>query len=65
MAPVTYRLVMAESEPDPGADTEMFRAFVEREETYEARASHKGPVVVAAVAVLLAVIAFIVIVALG
>lgn len=52
-------------EPDPGADTEMFRAFVEREERYEARPSSRGPMVVAAVAVLVAVIVFLVIIARG
>lgn len=52
-------------EPDPGADTEMFRAFVEREETYTERPSSRGPLIVAAAAIVVAVIVFLVIIALG
>ena len=48
---------------DPGADTEMFRAFVERSQSYEARPAPKGPLVVAGIAVLVATIVFIFIIA--
>lgn len=46
---------------DPGADTEMFRAFVERSQTYETKAPSKGPLIVALVALLIAIAAFVLI----
>lgn len=49
---------------DPGADTEMFRAFVERSQTYQSRPASKGPLVVAAVALVLAIVAFALIISL-
>jgi hypothetical protein len=48
---------------DPGADTEMFQAFVDRSNTYEARPAPKGPLVVAGVALALAVLGFFLILA--
>ncbi|HZE67610.1 MAG TPA: hypothetical protein VE081_13310 [Sporichthyaceae bacterium] len=56
---------MSDLEPDPGGNTEMFRAFVAGSEHYEPRASAKGPLFVAGLALLIAVIAFVVIVARG
>ncbi|HEY2832428.1 MAG TPA: hypothetical protein VGJ14_08395 [Sporichthyaceae bacterium] len=56
---------MSDLEPDPGGNTEMFRAFVAGAEHYEPRAGAKGPLLVALVALLIAVAAFIVIVARG
>lgn len=56
---------MADNEPDPGADTEMFRAFVEREQSYQPKSSSRGPIVVAIAALVVAVIAFLVIIAIG
>jgi hypothetical protein len=56
---------MSNVEPEPGANTEMFRAFVASSEHYEPRAGARGPLVVALVALLIAVIAFVVIVARG
>ncbi len=52
-------------EPDPGGDTEMFRAFVEREQTYEPRTASTAPILVAVAAVLIALVAFLVIIAVG
>jgi len=56
---------VADDQVDPGGNTEMFRAFVAGSEAYEARAASRGPIIVAAVAVLLALLAFVVIVARG
>jgi hypothetical protein len=56
---------MADEEIDPGGNTEMFRAFVTSAETYSERGTSRGPIVVAIVALLIAVTAFIVIVSLG
>lgn len=56
---------MSNDEPDPGGDTEMFRAFVEREQTYQPRSTSRGPIVVAVAALVVAVIAFLVIIAVG
>lgn len=56
---------MSDNEPDPGGDTEMFRAFVERSETYQPRSASMAPVFVAVGAVLVALIAFLVIIAVG
>ncbi len=56
---------MSNDEPDPGGDTEMFRAFVEREQTYQPKSSSQGPLIVAVAALVVAVIAFLVIIALG
>jgi hypothetical protein len=56
---------MADEQIDPGGDTEMFRAFVAGSENYQERTSSSGPIVVAGVALLVAVVAFIVILALG
>ena len=69
-APVEgYRRRMADRapdhEPDPGGDTEMFRAFVDREQSYEPRSASMAPIVVAVAAVLLALVVFLVIIALG
>lgn len=55
----------ARDDVDPGGDTEMFRAFVQSSETYEPRAASRGPFVVAGIALAIAVIAFILIIALG
>ena len=55
----------AENEPEPGGDTDMFRAFVEREQTYEPRQTSMAPIFVAVAAVAVALIAFLVIIALG
>ncbi|HUR74958.1 MAG TPA: hypothetical protein VMZ00_11835 [Sporichthya sp.] len=55
----------AENEPDPGADTEMFRAFVEREETYEPKSASLAPIFVAVGAVVVALLAFLIIIAVG
>jgi len=60
-----YGRLMSDLEPDPGGNTEMFRAFVASAEHYEPRASAKGPLLVALVALLIAVAAFVVIVARG
>jgi len=60
-----YGRSMSDLEPDPGGNTEMFRAFVAGSEHYEPRASAKGPLFVAGLALLIAVIAFVVIVARG
>ena len=54
-----------DNEPDPGGDTEMFRAFVEREQTYQPRSASMAPILVAVAAVLVALVAFLVIIALG
>ena len=54
-----------ENEPDPGGDTEMFRAFVERSESYQPRAASKGPLIVAGAAIAVALLLFLVIIALG
>ena len=56
---------MADNEPDPGGDTEMFRAFVERSESYQPRAASKGPLIVAGAAIAVALLLFLVIIALG
>ncbi len=53
---------MTSDETDPGGDTGMFQAFVASEAKYEPRPSHKGPFVVVGIAVLLALVAFVVIV---
>ncbi len=55
----------ADEEPEPGGDTEMFRAFVEREQAYEPRQTSMAPIFVAVGAVAIALIAFLVIIALG
>jgi hypothetical protein len=60
-----YGRNMSNAEPDPGGNTEMFRAFVASSENYEPRAGAKGPLVVALVALLIAIAAFVVIVSLG
>ena len=60
-----YGRFMSNVEPDPGGNTEMFRAFVASSEHYEPRAGAKGPLVVALVALLIAIAAFVVIVARG
>lgn len=58
---------MAEIESDDreqhGGDTAMFRAFVNSSEQYQERAGSKGPIVVAVIALAIALIAFVVIVA--
>ena len=54
-----------EDEPDPGGDTEMFRAFAEREQTYEPRSASMAPIAVAVAAVLVGLVVFLVIIALG
>lgn len=54
-----------EIDAERGGDTAMFRAFVNSAEHYEERSSSKGPIVVAAVALAIALLAFVVIVALG
>lgn len=51
-----------DTEPDPGGDTEMFRAFVQSEAKYEPRPGPKAPFVVTGIALLVAVIAFIIII---
>jgi hypothetical protein len=56
---------MPDNEPDPGADTEMFRAFVERSETYRPKSASMAPIFVAVGAVVLALMAFLIIIALG
>lgn len=53
---------MSSDDTDPGADTGMFQAFVASEAKYEPRPSHKGPFVVVGIALLLALVAFILIV---
>jgi hypothetical protein len=53
---------MADDEPDPGGDTEMFRAFVESEARYETRPGPKGPFIVTGIALAIAIIAFFVII---
>jgi hypothetical protein len=60
-----YGRFMSNLEPDPGGDTEMFRAFVASSEHYEPRAGAKGPLVVALVALLIAIAAFVVIISIG
>lgn len=55
----------ADNEPEPGGDTDMFRAFVEREQTYQPRQTSMAPIFVAVGAVAIALIAFLVIIALG
>lgn len=52
-------------EADPGAETEEFRAFVERSETYETRPAPKAPLVIAGVALLIAIVAFALIISRG
>ena len=54
-----------ENEPDPGGDTEMFRAFVAREQTYEPKSASTAPILVAVAAVVVALLVFLVIIALG
>jgi hypothetical protein len=54
-----------ENEPDPGGDTEMFRAFVEREQTYEPKSASMAPILVAVAAVVVALVVFLVIIAVG
>jgi hypothetical protein len=56
---------MSDNEPDPGGDTEMFRAFVERSETYRPKNASMAPIFVAVGAVAVALIAFLIIIALG
>jgi hypothetical protein len=53
---------MADDEPDPGGNTEMFRAFVESEAKYEPRPGPKGPFIVTGIALVIAIIAFFVII---
>ncbi|MGQ0464908.1 MAG: hypothetical protein ACT4QG_06270 [Sporichthyaceae bacterium] len=48
-----------------GGDTNMFRAFVNSADHYQERSASKGPFVVAGVALAIAVLAFVLIVALG
>ncbi len=55
----------AENEPEPGGDTDMFRAFIEREQKYEPRQTSMAPIFFAVGAVAIALIAFLVIIALG
>ncbi len=50
---------------EQGGDTAMFRAFVNSAENYQEKSGSKGPIVVAMVVLALAVIAFVVIVAVG
>ena len=54
-----------EKDVDPGGDTEMFRAFVERSESYQPRANSMAPIYVAVGAIGVALIAFLLIIALG
>jgi hypothetical protein len=54
-----------DNEPDPGGDTEMFRAFVERSETYQPKTASMAPIFVAVGAVLVGLVAFLIIIALG
>ena len=58
---------MADNEPDPSeaGDTDMFRAFVEREQAYEPKSASMAPIFVAVGAVLVALVAFLIIIALG
>lgn len=56
---------MADNEPDPGGDTEMFRAFVERSETYQPKTQSLAPIYVAVGTVLVALVAFLIIIAVG
>lgn len=60
--PVVTLDSMADDEPDPGGDTEMFRAFVQSEAKYEPRPGPRGPFIVVGVALLIAVIAFFIII---
>jgi hypothetical protein len=55
----------SDNEPDPGGDTEMFRAFVERSESYQPKSASLAPIFVAVGAVLVALVAFLIIIALG
>jgi hypothetical protein len=56
---------ISDDEPDPGGDTEMFRAFVERSEAYQPRSASTAPIFVAIGAVVVALIAFLIIIAVG
>ena len=56
---------MSDNEPDPGGDTEMFRAFVERSESYQPKTASLAPIFVAVGAVVVALVAFLIIIALG
>ncbi len=56
---------MSADEIDPGGNTEMFRAFVSGAQTYQERATSRGPIVVMATVIGLAILVFVVIVALG
>jgi hypothetical protein len=54
---------MSAEEIDPGGDTEMFRAFVSSAHTYQERSTSRGPLVVMATAIALAMLVFVVIMA--
>lgn len=54
-----------DTDTDPGAETEMFRAFVERSETYQSRPAAKAPLIIAGVALLIAIMAFALIISRG
>jgi hypothetical protein len=56
---------MSDEEFDPGGDTEMFRAFVAGAESYQERATSRGPIVVMVGAIVVALLAFVLIVAHG
>jgi hypothetical protein len=56
---------MADEQIDPGGDTDMFRAFVSRPDPYQARERNHGPIIVAVTALVVAIAAFIVIIAIG
>ena len=60
-----YGSKMADEQIDPGGDTDMFRAFVSRSEPYQERSGNHGPLIVAVTAVVVAIVAFIVIIAIG
>ena len=60
-----YGRWMSNDEIDPGANTEMFRAFVSGAQTYQERATSRGPIVVMATVIGLAILVFVIIVAHG
>jgi hypothetical protein len=56
---------MSNDEIDPGGDTAMFRAFVSGADTYQERSTSRGPLVVMAAAIAVALLTFVVIVVFG
>jgi hypothetical protein len=56
---------VSHDETDPGGNTEMFRAFVTGSEVYHERATSRGPLLVMAAVIAVALLMFVVIITHG